>query len=273
MELACTSPWKTVISIYKNLHTSGFLLGALCLFKSTFFMISAASPPPQCLQTRQPWAKRGRGEPMLPRKCLPRQFLPSKLWKSSRSQHLCLDRLGWHICVWTCRSVLATPKRQFICCRHELILGSNNLEFQDGQNPLYLICRRSSHSHLPGTQIKGNLVRPREPLLQDLAHEGGQSLVPRFVGGFRQVISLPPSSVSSSVAQWCLQYGVVGFPSGHPALVVFLERLLSSFRIPHGMEWRQLQITGSIQAPGERSSLGKPSEWTSVVLPRPPYTL
>lgn len=30
MELACTSPWKTVISIYKDLHTSGSVFRALC---------------------------------------------------------------------------------------------------------------------------------------------------------------------------------------------------------------------------------------------------
>lgn len=66
MELACTSPWKTVVSIYKNERTSGFLFGAPCLFKSTFSMRCAASPPPRCPRTRQPWAKRGSGEPALP---------------------------------------------------------------------------------------------------------------------------------------------------------------------------------------------------------------
>lgn len=76
MELACTSPWKTVISIYKNLHTSGFLFGALCLFESTFTMVFAASPPPRCLWTRHTWAKRGSGNLVLPQNaslgsCLP----------------------------------------------------------------------------------------------------------------------------------------------------------------------------------------------------------
>lgn len=136
MELACTSPWKTVISIYKNLHTSGFLFRALCLFESTFSIIFAASLLPRCLQTRQPWAKRGSSKSALPHKCFTGQLCPSELQTSSRSQHLCLDRLGWHVCVWTHRSVLTTPKRQFICSRHQPIPGSENLEFRDGQNPL-----------------------------------------------------------------------------------------------------------------------------------------
>lgn len=149
----------------------------------------AAPPPPRCLWTSLLWAKRSSGKQALPHKCLPRQLTPSRLWTHRRSlfgqdwlAHLCLD-----------------PQ----VCPHHTEKAVYMLQVSVGSwiwkpgisrrtKPPDLICRHSSHSHLPGTQIKGNLVRTRESLLQDLAHEGGQSLVPRSVSVFRQVISLSP---------------------------------------------------------------------------------
>lgn len=133
MELACTSPWKTVISIYKDLHTSGFLFRAFC-WKAPF---------PWNLQPHHHRGVCGLDSPgpigvvvnkHCPRSASPGSCLPPG--SGQLSQRLCLDRLGWHVRVWTRRSVLTTPKSQFICSRCQLVPGSENLEFRDGQNPL-----------------------------------------------------------------------------------------------------------------------------------------
>lgn len=190
MELACTSPWKTVISIYKDLHTSGFLFGALC-WKAPFpwnlqphhhcDVHGLDSPEPTGLVVNQQCPTSASPSLSSPQ-ALDSQQIPAPVFGQARLARLCLDP---HVCPHH------TKKAVYV-----LQVSVGSWIWKPGisrrTKPPDLICRHSSHSHLPGTQIKGNLVRPRELLLQDLAHEGGQSLVPRSVSGFRQVISLLP---------------------------------------------------------------------------------
>lgn len=173
MELACTSPWKTVISIYKDLHTSGFLFRAFC-WKALFPWnlqphqhcgvcgLDSSGPKGVVVNKHCPRSA-SRGSCLPPGSGQLSHQIPAPLFGQAWLARLCLD---------------------LQVCPHHTKKAAYMLQVSVGSwiwkpgisrrtKPPDLICRHSSHSHLPGTQIKGNLVRPHEHLLQDLAHEGG----------------------------------------------------------------------------------------------------
>lgn len=210
MELACTSPWKTVISIYRNLHTSGFWCGALPVGKSP---VSAV-----CSSGQAALSQKGNGSHSVPKAPSPAA--------SSSSQHLCLSGLRRRVCTGSTFTVL---EGKVVCSMYQLIPGSENPEHETDKNPL------SDMHELVSFLFTGHAHKRWFGETSWASASGfGTLRSPEFSSQVCQCLRASYftflNSVSLSVAKWCLQYKVVLSPSSHGALFAVLEILLLLFR-------------------------------------------